>query len=126
MPIEVKCPNGHSLRVQRRFAGQTIHCPACQSQLVVPKQTKISEQDVLEFLGPPPRYSSPAHAEAPRHPLAPADESKPDILRMPSLLRQMKVCPKCKAEVRACYDLCPHCRTYFSDLDEIRRRIASA
>ena len=43
MPFRLQCPEGHRLKVPRKFAGRTIPCPRCGSSLEVPKE-----------VGPPP------------------------------------------------------------------------
>lgn len=88
----------------------------------MPGEACLSEQAVLEFLGPPPASAGGAAAAT----TGTSDEERPGVLNLAGLTREMKLCPKCKREVRACYDLCPHCKTYFTDLAEIRRRLASA
>ncbi|MEX2118451.1 MAG: hypothetical protein WD847_02480 [Pirellulales bacterium] len=121
MSIHVKCGGGHVLNVGRRLAGQTVRCPKCQAEVSVPGEAGLSDQAVLDFLGPPSASAGGASATTG----ASADE-RSSVLSLSGLTREMKLCPKCKREVRACYDLCPHCKTYFTDLAEIRRRLASA
>lgn len=87
----------------------------------MPGEAGLSDQAVLDFLGPPSASAGGASATTG----ASADE-RSSVLSLSGLTREMKLCPKCKREVRACYDLCPHCKTYFTDLAEIRRRLASA
>lgn len=40
-----------------------------------------------------------------------------------NMTRGTKVCPKCRQEIRLSYDICPFCRTYFTDVTEISRRV---
>jgi zinc-ribbon domain len=125
MSIEVKCPNGHTLKVKDKYAGQTGLCPKCQSRVLVPKLVpEMSEQAILDCIGPPP----PADNDLPVHQdpslIDPSGSASGTSLLRSSLLgRSMKTCPKCRAEVRIAYDLCPHCHTYFTDTAEVVRRI---
>jgi len=125
MSIEVKCPNEHLLKIKDALAGRTVRCPRCQAAVVVPQPTiEISEQSILEFLGPaptkPPRASEPdmlPTADAP---------AEPAMLRLRGHLGEFKTCPKCKREARTALDICPHCKTYFSDWREVLRRMTGA
>lgn len=133
MPIQFKCPNGHELRVKDKFAGQAGLCPRCQVRVLVPSPAKaVNEDAILEMLGPPNPVPTaneplPVHQE-PRDAGAPAaDDSAAGsgLMRSTLLHRGTKKCPKCHREVRVAYNLCPHCRTYFTDRGEITRRIES-
>lgn len=128
MSIQLKCPNGHVLKVKDLLAGQTVSCPGCQAPVVVPIQpAERWEEAILQLLGPPAAADWPAGPlEAPTEPAAGGAEVGPNLLRVAMPAGEMKVCPKCRRQVRACYDLCPHCQTYFTDLSEVRRRMASA
>jgi Zn-finger nucleic acid-binding protein len=131
MSIQVTCPNGHDLHVKEKFAGQLGLCPKCQARVLVPAPLKgVSEDAILDMLGPPPApppkvEDLPVHQD-PRHrtgEVDPAATPGSSLWGSKLLHRGMKVCPKCRREVRLAYDLCPHCRTYFTDLAEIARRI---
>jgi hypothetical protein len=123
MSIEVKCPNEHLLKVKNGLAGRTVHCPRCQAAVVVPRpEREVSEQAILEFLGP-----------APANPVALRDEGnqteerlEPNVLRLRGHMGEFKTCPRCKREARAVLDICPNCRTYFSDWREVVRRMTGA
>lgn len=109
-PIDVVCPNGHRLRVKDEFAGRTGACPICGSKVKVPPKTqKLTEDDVLKFLGDNPQ---PATTTA-----QPAD--LPKIVRTDSPARlPKKICEKCHREILAATRICPYCHTYlgFSDV----------
>jgi len=129
MSIEVKCPNEHLLKIKDALAGRTVRCPRCQAMVVVPQPSdEVSEQSILEFLGPAPTKPPRASASAPDAPPA-ADgpaAAESAVLRLRGHLGEFKTCPKCKRETRAAFDICPHCKTYFSDWREVLRRMTGA
>jgi hypothetical protein len=89
---------------------------------------KLTDDAVVSLLGPPPAPDDdlPVHQDAThRGPGAtdPGSSSGTTLRGLSPLNRGMKICPKCRKEVRAVYDICPHCRTYFSDSGEINRRL---
>lgn len=52
MPIEVRCPQGHKLKVPDKAAGKTVKCPKCQSACRVPEpvvETEFEELDEFEM-----------------------------------------------------------------------------
>ncbi|HUY32687.1 MAG TPA: hypothetical protein VMV69_07875 [Pirellulales bacterium] len=125
MAIEVKCPNEHLLKIGSGLAGRTVRCPRCQAAVVVPQPLReVSEQAILEFLGPAPM--NPVRAAAPGLPPEADPPAEPAVLRLRGHLGEFKTCPKCQREVRAAYDICPHCNTYFSDWREVLRRMTGA
>lgn len=131
MAITVKCPNGHELHVKDKFAGQTGLCPKCQSRVLIPTPAKtVTEDAILELLGPPPPKSDeplPVLQDPQRLAggLDPDSHASSSLLRSALVHRGMKSCPKCRREVRQAYDICPHCRTYFTNLSEVNRRIVA-
>jgi hypothetical protein len=125
MSIEVKCPNEHVLKIKNGLAGRTVHCPRCQAAVVVPlPENGVTEQAILEFLGPAP--VNPAWAAMRDAPPHAQEHSEPNVLRLRSHLGEFKTCPRCKREARAVLDICPNCRTYFSDWREVVRRMTGA
>ncbi|MEX0713129.1 MAG: hypothetical protein WD278_12310 [Pirellulales bacterium] len=131
MPIRFKCPNGHELNVKEKYAGLTGLCPRCQTRVLVPTPVaQLSDEAIVDLLGPPPVDDDalPVHQD-PRHHDTPGPEagssSGASLLGASHLNRGMKICPKCRREVRSVYDICPHCRTYFTDTSEINRRMAN-
>lgn len=69
MPILCVCPNGHSLRVKDKLAGQRGKCPTCGADFDVPPLEPQPTEG-----GPPPLSIQPAAAAdagAPRGPNAP-------------------------------------------------------
>ncbi len=125
MSIEVKCPNEHQLKIKDVLAGRTVRCPRCQAPVVVPQPPiEISEQSILEFLGPAP--TKPLSASAPDVPPTADAPAEAATLRLRGHLGEFKTCPKCKREARTALDICPHCKTYFSDWREVLRRMTGA
>jgi hypothetical protein len=134
MSIRCKCPNGHELRVKDKYAGQMGLCPHCNARVLVPHPVPaMSDEAIVNLLGPPPAEepeSLPVHQEE-SHRVATrsiddTSVSGASLLSSSLLSRGTKVCGKCKQEVRASYDICPHCRTYFTDLTELSRRMTAA
>lgn len=129
MSIRFKCPNGHEMNVKDKYAGLTGLCPRCQARVLVPslEAARLSDDAILELLGPPEENSDdlPVHQDA-KHRGAPGDTSTSSgssLQGLSPLQRGMKICPKCRKEVRSVYDICPFCRTYFTDLSEVTRRM---
>src|SRR5271165_7565634 len=100
MSIKVTCPNGHALQVRSEFAGKSGLCPHCKARIVVPKPEPeiVSEDELLEVLGPP-RMVHHMAMEAPSDPppqqqsVASNQEPKKDETVGPSgssLLRRKK------------------------------------
>ncbi|HEX5444896.1 MAG TPA: hypothetical protein VFW87_13750 [Pirellulales bacterium] len=131
MSIRFQCPNGHELNVKDKYAGLTGLCPQCQVRVLVPTPAaQLSDDAIVDLLGPPPPPDDdglPVH-QAQRHREAvatdPGSSSGKSLRGLSPLNRGMKMCPKCRREVRAVYDICPHCRTYFNDAAEVNRRMA--
>jgi len=117
MSIEVTCPNGHTLKVKDKYAGQTGLCPRCQARILVPEPAKagMTEEAIVDLLGPPSRddlQNLPVHQD-PRHL---GDSSDPSMSGSSILSASpTRECPKCRRQVKATYRICPHCSTYFSD-----------
>ena len=115
MSIEVRCANGHLLKVKDSFAGKTGLCPVCRALVRVP-QPSISEDDILHVVGeaagqpvqPPPDAPKPAG-----EPLGePAGGVTPRPAKEPPMVgpQRKKVCPKCNQFVSYYYAAhCPRC-----------------
>ena len=123
MSIQFNCPNGHLLKVKDKYAGQTGLCPQCQVRVLVPMPAgPMSDEAIADFIGPPPTIDDrPVHQEVPTGDTAGMSGSS--LIHDAMAARETKICPKCRREVRVCYTLCPHCKTYFSDVTEVARRI---
>ena len=133
MSIKVICPNGHALQVKSEFAGKSGLCPHCKARIAVPKPepAAVSEDDLLEVLGPPRVVHRMAVPSEPAHhpPAAPKEEpakqlSAKEKPKKPapaeqdatgsSLLRRKKVCPRCCEIISVTYANCPDCHTPLS------------
>lgn len=134
MSIRFKCSNGHEMNVKDKYAGMAGLCPTCQVRVTVPMAVPVpvlSDDAIVDMLGPPPAVDDvndvPIHQDARYLPGRFEDNtSGASLLGASQLDRGMKRCPKCKREVRAVYDICPNCRTYFTDVTEISRRMVTA
>jgi len=127
MSIKVTCPNGHTLQVKREFAGKAGLCPHCKARIVVPnsESAAISEDDLLELLGPPRAvHRAPATDEPSSHPPAAYKEEpkkqdlKKDGAASPpdsAFLRRKRVCPKCCEIISISHSDCPRCHTPLSE-----------
>ncbi len=121
MSIKVTCPNGHALQVKSEFAGKSGLCPHCKALIVVPKAEPhaVSEDDLLEVLGPPHAVTHVpvASAPPPRHPAAPkeAPQKAPAAIAAAPLPQRQRVCPRCCEFVSVVHTDCPRCRTPLSE-----------
>jgi hypothetical protein len=121
MSIRFICPNGHELNVKDKYAGLTGLCPRCQVRVLVPvPAAKLSDDAIVDLLV----HQDPRHHDG--QPVDAGSSSGSSLRGLSPLNRGMKICPKCRREVRAVYDICPHCRTYFTDAGEINRRMIQA
>jgi hypothetical protein len=115
MSIEVKCPNGHKLKVKDSMAGVTGRCPVCKSLVHVPKPEPpaeaVSEEDILDFLGPTPKFDEKAAAETIH------DFGDSVVMRGSGIHHTpRKTCIKCNQDIPALMHICPYCHTYLSEL----------
>jgi RNA polymerase subunit RPABC4/transcription elongation factor Spt4 len=108
---------GHKLKVKDRYAGKTGLCPRCGSRVRVPG---VSEQEILRLLACDGLIEADHPEPAAVLPGAEAAETRP--VRLP-LTSGSKACPRCKKDVRAGFDLCPYCGTYFAGPAEVLRRL---
>jgi hypothetical protein len=125
MAISVICPNGHELKIKDKYAGRKGLCPKCNAVVNVPDlAVAISEQAVIELLGPSPRQpngSLPVHQEEKHRTKAGDDDSTLSGSSSSVVVPKTKFCPKCRNEISATFHVCPHCRTYFDESADIRR-----
>jgi hypothetical protein len=122
MAIRVCCPNGHLLNVKDEFAGKSGLCPHCHVRVEVPLPSQISEDDILDILGPAkkvPPHPAPQEPEEEsvhqdsQHTAADA-ESGIGLLGS-SILRRQKRCPQCAGAVSFAFTICPRCGTPLTD-----------
>ncbi len=133
MSIKVTCPNGHALQVKSEFAGKSGLCPHCKARIVVPQPERqaVSEDELLELLGPPrvvprstvateppPHHPPAGHKDEPKKEEPKTQEPKKEGAAAPtgsSLLRRKKVCPKCCQIISVEHADCPLCHTSLSE-----------
>jgi len=86
----------------------------------VPKANSISDEDIVDLLGPPTPYEeTDVHQEA-------QEEGSSVTLASSSIMRRRtKICTNCRTEILERYDVCPHCHMYFTDRLEINRRLTN-
>lgn len=124
MSIEVACPNGHTLHVKDKYAGQTGLCPHCHVRVLVPTPVCLSEDDIASMIGPPMVEDEESIHGSSRTAKSESNSGM-SLLGTSAIRRGIKRCPKCHKDVSSAYNLCPHCHTYFSDRTEISRRMAA-
>jgi len=124
MAIEVRCPNGHLLKVKDKYAGQRGLCPRCKARVQVPHPARVTDEEILDVLGPPPPPPEPADEDDagpgtpeevhqdPRH--AERGESGISLLGS-SILGRKKVCPGCHRVTSYAFKWCPGCGTPLGD-----------
>jgi hypothetical protein len=91
---------------------------------MVPGKSDDVERAILAVLGPPTATIATATSADDSTDGAASGDELPVLLKLPA--PETKRCPKCRANVRAGYHLCPHCQTYFSNAQELQRRLAGA
>jgi hypothetical protein len=112
MSIQVVCPNGHPLKVQDSAAGKLGLCPVCKARVKVPQPDtrQVSEDTILDFLGPHKHEPAPGEGMAPADALTlPFNEGEP----VPS-----NRCRRCNREMAPSIHVCPYCHTYIAGISE--------
>jgi Zn finger protein HypA/HybF involved in hydrogenase expression len=112
MSIQVVCPNGHTLKAQDSLAGKRGLCPVCKAPVKVPQGDKpaVSEDTILDFLGPQGSGQSRSRVEAPSAPLRGVSEGHGP---------PKKSCGRCNREIPARTHVCPHCHAYIAGLSDL-------
>jgi hypothetical protein len=115
MSIEVKCPNGHKLKVKDAMAGMTGRCPLCKALVHVPRpeppSAALSEDAILDFLGPSPNRNDKLASETIH------DLGDSVIMRGSGIHHTpRKTCAKCNRDIPTLIHICPYCHTYLSEL----------
>jgi hypothetical protein len=114
MSIEVKCPNGHNLKVKDAMAGMTGRCPVCKGIVHVPKPepppADLSEDAILDFLGP--STTTEKSASDTIHDFGDSVLIHGSGIHSPP----RKSCNKCMREIPVAMHICPYCHTYLSEL----------
>ncbi len=116
MSILVTCPKGHQLKVKDSMAGKTGLCPLCKGQVYVyvpvPEKVAISDEVILDFLGP--SQSGPTSSSGSGIDLEEAAAS--ERLNKDHHETPWKTCVKCARDIPSQTRICPYCHTYLADL----------
>ena len=105
MAIEIRCPNGHVLRVKDECAGRVGRCPCCRAKVWVPMPMPSSDDDSLPS-------DDDVHQD-PRH-----QNNSGDSGMIPFgssyILKKTRLCPQCGKSVSPSFSICPCCGTPLS------------
>lgn len=99
MLIRFVCPAGHKIKAESRFAGQSSHCPACGSAVVVPAAPDpitpdpITETGALRILNECRTDAEPVAAPAAPSPTKPCPRCNA------TLSRSARICWSCRLDV---------------------------
>jgi hypothetical protein len=117
MSIELKCPQGHRLKLKDSMAGMTGRCPLCKSLVHVPKPQPqpqaLSEEAILDFLGPSPDLTDKSITDT-------IHDFGDSVIMRGSAIHHTphKICAKCNREMPMAMHICPHCHTYSPDIGQ--------
>jgi hypothetical protein len=119
MSIEIKCPNGHKLKVKDSMAGVTGRCPLCKGVVHVPKpeppKASLTEDAILDILGPSSVLSERSVTDTIH------DFGDSVIMRDSGIHHTpRKACVKCNRDIPAIIHICPYCHTYLPELMDTR------
>ena len=127
MGIKATCANGHVLKVKDEFAGKTGLCPHCRGRVFVPmpihnlEKARISDDEILGLLGKPAK-AVPVAAEPVLESDSVLDACTTSLpightadtgisLLGSSVVRKIKICPKCQHGTSVAFTHCPRCGT---------------
>ncbi len=118
MSIEVRCPHGHVFKVKDKYAGKRGLCPMCQQRVVVTVPQKLSDDEIAELIGAPPREevveeeaSAIEGSSESVLDTTPAETSGVSLIGA-SAIRHSQKCPNCSEQIPYWYAKCPRCQTY--------------
>jgi hypothetical protein len=117
MSIMVTCPKGHKLKVKDSMAGKTGLCPLCAGQVYVyvpvpvPVKESLSEEVILDFIGP----SQPSPSSAGMSGID-LEDAKPQRIDKAHHETPWKSCAKCNKDIPSQTHICPYCHTYLADI----------
>jgi hypothetical protein len=123
MPIDVTCPNGHSLKIKEKYAGKAGLCPRCKAPIQVPALVPNSIEDLIDLTPRAPVTKVAAFdpaADDDDEPAAQHGTHNParvgeSLLSSSSLVKHQKVCPKCYQVVPIWFARCQICDHFFRD-----------
>ena len=125
MSIEVTCPKGHLFKVKDKYAGKKGLCPHCKEPVVVVVPESLSEDAILDIIGPAPEIEATPSASV-------LEDDEPDSASVldddadygstmslvgTSAIRHRRDCPKCRAPIPYWFAKCPACDTYLEEYD---------
>jgi hypothetical protein len=115
MTIRFVCPQGHALSVADTGAGKHGLCPVCKARVLVPPLAPLSEDAILELLGPrsPPEATPQTSAHRFSRSGAVGVGWSPDSAAPPK-----KCCENCHREISVGDHICPYCRKYIASLGD--------
>ena len=103
MAIEMRCPNGHVLRVKNEYAGKTGLCPSCRARVRVPVPKQVQGDETFPWDEDVLQDGQHGHTGE-ESGLIPTDSSS-------YILKKIKSCPKCSNPVSQSFSICPKCAT---------------
>ena len=123
MSIKVTCPNGHAFKVKDKYAGKQGLCPFCEDPVVVSVPDALSEEAILDIIGPPPPIpvteESASVLDDDVESESALDDSE-DVSATMSLVgrsavRHQRECPSCSRTMPYWFAKCPGCDTYMQE-----------
>jgi hypothetical protein len=123
MSIRCVCPNGHVLNVKETQGGTCGLCPTCKATVQVPQlcDKKLSEDAIMDILGPRDAASKPQAAAPKGRPAAPERRAPVDAPQSGTAMRTttiIKNCNHCHQEISAGMHICPYCHTYIAKIGD--------
>ena len=144
MSVRVTCPNGHILNVSDSFAGKVGTCPVCKARVEVPVHSGgMSEDDIIDVLGrhEPGQHKSGDSLAASSSIFASSERGSDSSYsgiggssgigvgsslnmgmgdsRIESSATPKKICSSCRREISVGTHICPFCRTYIANLNDL-------
>lgn len=149
MSIKVTCPNGHTLDVKDSYAGKVGRCPVCRAKVRVPEPLGgMSEDDIISVLGPHDPGKSGIHSSQESGDSLvssssifssnPTDSGSGVLSgisglsgigghsgigmngsRVETSSPPKKSCTSCHREISSGTHICPFCRTYIANLNDL-------
>ena len=109
MAIEVRCSNGHTLRVTDACVGRSFLCPHCRARVQVPNPKPVHEDD-HECVLDSPRYPDEGDTVYVFRRLYDSQISSGSS----TILKKIKFCEECGNSASYSFSNCPRCGTPLS------------
>lgn len=97
-PIQITCPNGHSLRASAKAMGKRLSCPVCGESVNVPSQNRadsFTDTGVMRILGD--------YVQLPSQPT-------------PKMESTTRSCPGCSAQISIHGSVCKYCNYFIGSV----------